>query len=52
MMGFKKTNYSNHETTNCCGRVVIFTIGFIVKQILDPLKNKTIKITEDSYLME
>lgn len=33
------------------GRVVIFIIGFIVKPILDPWKNKTIKRAEDSYLM-
>nr|WP_286313405.1 YhgE/Pip domain-containing protein [Mammaliicoccus lentus] len=32
--------------------VVIFTIGFIVKPILDPWKNKTSKRAEDSYLME
>ncbi|WP_239773113.1 YhgE/Pip domain-containing protein [Mammaliicoccus sp. I-M36] len=32
--------------------VVIFTIGFIVKPILDPWKKKTIKRAEDSYLME
>src|SRR5699024_5295141 len=31
--------------------VVIFTIGFIVKLILDPWKNKTSKRAEDSYLM-
>ncbi len=30
--------------------VVIFTIGFIVKPILDPWKKKTIKRAEDSYL--
>lgn len=32
--------------------VVIFTIGFIVKPILNPWKNKTIKRAEDNYLME